>query len=166
MVTNTLFWILAVVCAGAAAAMIVSRNPGHNALFLVLSFSALGGIFGLLDAPFAAAVQILVYAGAIMVLFLFVVMMIDPRFGVPPERRKRAKVLGAVMAAVLLVEIGAAVAGLPGSAAADGEPAGTPRALGRLLFTEYAYPFEIASVLILAALVGSVVLGKKAERKP
>ena len=89
MTTDILFWVLAVVSAGAVAAMIVSKNPGHNALFLVLSFSALGGIFGLLGAPFAAAIQILVYAGAIMVLFIFVVMMIDPRFGIPPERRKR-----------------------------------------------------------------------------
>ena len=165
MIADVLFWILAVVCAGAAAAMVVSRNPGHNALFLVLSFSALGGIFGLLDAPFAAVVQILVYAGAIMVLFLFVVMMIDPRFGVPPERRRRAKFLGAAMGLVLLAELGAAVSGLLGRAADGTGPAGTPRAVGRLLFTEYVYPFEITSVLILAALVGAVVLGKKEDRE-
>lgn len=166
MIADIIFWILAAVCAGAAAAMIVSRNPGHNALFLVLSFSALGGIFGLLEAPFAAVVQVLVYAGAIMVLFLFVVMMIDPRFGVPPERRKRAKFLGAVMALVLFVELGLAVSGLLGRAAEGPGPAGAPRTVGRLLFTEYAYPFEITSVLILAALVGAVVLGKKEDREP
>lgn len=166
MITDVLFWILAVVCTGATAAMIVSRNPGHNALFLVLSFSALGGIFGLLEAPFAAVVQILVYAGAIMVLFLFVVMMIDPRFGIPPERRKRAKFLGAAMGAVLLLELGTAAASLLSSAAPDAGPTGTPLAVGRLLFTEYVYPFEITSVLILAALVGAVVLGKKEDREP
>jgi NADH-quinone oxidoreductase subunit J len=164
MTTDVLFWVLAVVSAGAVAAMIVSKNPGHNALFLVLSFSALGGIFGLLGAPFAAAIQILVYAGAIMVLFIFVVMMIDPRFGIPPERRKRAKFLGAAMGVILLVELGTAVGGLLGSAAPDVFSAGAPLAVGRLLFTEYVYPFEITSVLILAALVGAVVLGKKEDR--
>lgn len=164
MTTDILFWVLAVVSAGAVAAMIVSKNPGHNALFLVLSFSALGGIFGLLEAPLAAAIQILVYAGAIMVLFIFVVMMIDPRFGIPPERRKRAKFLGAAMGVVLLAELGTALGGLLGSAAPDVSPIGVPLAVGRLLFTKYIYPFEITSVLILAALVGAVVLGKKEDR--
>ncbi|MHB8055994.1 MAG: NADH-quinone oxidoreductase subunit J family protein [Candidatus Aminicenantales bacterium] len=164
MITNILFWILAVVSAGAAAAMILSKNPGHNALFLVLGFSALGGIFGLLEAPFAAAIQILVYAGAIMVLFIFVVMMIDPRFGIPPERRKRAKFLGALMGLILLFELGTAAVGLFHAAAPDASPVGSPLAVGRLLFSEYIYPFEITSVLILAALVGAVVLGKKEER--
>ena len=165
MAADIVFWILAVVSAGAAAAMIISRNPGHNALFLVLCFSALGGIFGLLDAPFAAAVQILVYAGAIMVLFIFVVMMVDPRTPAPPERRKRAKILGPAIGLVLLFELGTAAwrilansnrspASCPGVAPAD---------VGRRLFTEFVYPFEITSVLILAALVGAVVLGKKEE---
>ena len=163
MFTDLIVWILAVVSVGAVAAMIVSRNPGHNALFLVLGFSALGGIFGLLGAPFAAAIQVLVYAGAIMVLFIFVVMMVDPRFGIPPERRKRAKFLGAAMGLVLLIELGTAVGGLLG-AAPDASPSGSPLAVGRLLFTEYIYPFEITSVLILAALVGAVVLGKKEDR--
>jgi len=170
MTVDVIFWVLAAVCVGAAAAMIVSKNQGHNALLLVLCFSALGGIFGLLDAPFAAAIQILVYAGAIMVLFIFVVMMVDPRVGIPPERRRRAKILGGVMGVVLLFELGVAAWELLGGAASPaspaGRPAGTPIAVGRLLFSEYVYPFEITSVLILAALVGAVVLGKKEEREP
>ena len=167
MTADVIFWILAVISAGAAAAMLISRNPGHNALFLVLCFSALGGIFGLLDAPFAAAIQILVYAGAIMVLFIFVVMMVDPRTGIPPERGKRAKILGPVMGLVLLFELGTAAWGLLGGAgASSGASAGTPADVGRLMFSRYVYPFEITSVLILAALVGAVVLGKKEDREP
>jgi NADH-quinone oxidoreductase subunit J len=170
MTADIIFWVLAVVSVVAAGAMIVSKNPGHNALFLVLSFSALGGIFGLLDAPFAAAIQILVYAGAIMVLFIFVVMMVDPRAKIPPERRRRAKILGMVMGIVLLFELGVAAWGWLGKTVSPippaGGPAGTPIAVGRLLFSEYVYPFEITSVLILAALVGAVVLGKKEEGEP
>jgi len=161
MTADLIFWVLAVLCVGAVAAMILSRNQGHNALFLVLAFSALGGIFGLLDAAFAAVIQILVYAGAIMVLFLFVLMMIDPREAIAPERRQRAKYLGGAMGLILLVELGFALRGLfDSNFAFDGGSAG-PAAVGRSLFTTYLYPFEITSVLILAALVGAVVLGKK-----
>ncbi len=170
MITDVIFWVLAIASAGSVLAMIVSKNPAHNALFLVLCFSSLGGIFGLLDAPFAAAVQILVYAGAIMVLFIFVVMMVDPRVGIPPERRRRAKILGTTIGLVLLFELGLAAWGGLGGAASSASPAGgppgTPVAVGRLLFSEYVYPFEITSVLILAALVGAVVLGKKEEQEP
>jgi len=165
MIADVLFWILAAVCVGAAGAMILSKNSGHNVLFLVLCFSALGGIFGLLEAPFAAAVQILVYAGAIMVLFIFVVMMIDPRAAIPPEERKRAKWLGAAMAAILLAELGTAAWSWLGNSASVSVPAagaaGSPADVGRRLFTEFVYPFEITSILILAALVGAVILGKK-----
>ncbi len=158
---DLIFWVLAVICVGAVTAMILSRNQGHNALLLVLAFSALGGIFGLLDAPFAAVIQILVYAGAIMVLFLFVLMMIDPREAIAPERRRRAKYLGGAMGLILLVELGFALGGLVDSEfTLNGGSAG-PAAVGRSLFTTYLYPFEITSVLILAALVGAVVLGKK-----
>jgi NADH-quinone oxidoreductase subunit J len=158
---DLIFWVLAVICVGAVTAMILSRNQGHNALLLVLAFSALGGIFGLLDAPFAAVIQILVYAGAIMVLFLFVLMMIDPREAIAPERRRRAKYLGGAMGLILLAELGFALRGLFGSGfTLDGGSAG-PAAVGRSLFTTYLYPFDITSVLILAALIGAVVLGKK-----
>jgi NADH-quinone oxidoreductase subunit J len=161
MTVDLIFLVLAFVCVGAVAAMILSRNQGHNALFLFLAFSALGGIFGLLEAPFAAVIQILVYAGAIMVLFLFVLMMIDPREAIAPERRRRAKYLGGAMGLILLIELGFALRGLFGSDfILDGGSVG-PAAVGRILFTTYLYPFEITSVLILTSLVGAVVLGKK-----
>ncbi|HMA55018.1 MAG TPA: NADH-quinone oxidoreductase subunit J, partial [Acidobacteriota bacterium] len=100
-----IFIVLSVLCVGAVAAMIVSRNQAHNALFLVLAFASLGGIFGLLDAPFAAAVQVLVYAGAIMVLFLFAIMMFNLRRPEPPERKRFRAILGAALGLILLAEL-------------------------------------------------------------
>ena len=158
------FIFLSVLCVGSVAAMIVSRNPAHNALFLVLAFAALGGLFGLLDAPFAAAVQVLVYAGAIMVLFLFALMMFDLRRPAPPAKPGFRLALTLVLALVLLGEIALALARLVRS---GGGPGGTPDhdvgRLGALLFTDYLYAFEITSLLILAALVGALALAGKKE---
>ncbi len=158
-----IFFLLSFLCIGSVAAMIISRNQAHNALFLVLSFSSLGGLFGLLDAPFAAAVQVLVYAGAIMVLFLFAIMMFNLRQGPPPERKKVRMILTAGLGTVLLVEIVLAgrkvVLGGGAAPALSADPAG----LGRLLFTDYLYAFEITSLLILAALVGALALAGKKE---
>jgi len=159
-----IFIILSVLCAGAVVAMIVSRNQAHSALFLVLAFSSLGGIFGLLDAPFAAAVQVLVYAGAIMVLFLFAIMMFNLRQPAPPERKRLRAVLGTGLALILFAQLllagrRALAGGSPGAAASGGDIAH----LGRLLFSDYLYAFEITSLLILAALVGALALAGKRE---
>jgi NADH-quinone oxidoreductase subunit J len=156
------FVILSVLCIGSVVAMIVSRNQAHNALFLVLAFASLGGLFGLLDAPFAAVVQVLVYAGAIMVLFLFAIMMFNLRQPAPRERRTIRTVLTAVLGVVLLAELALAA----WRAMAAGRPGASPgdlAALGRLLFTDYLYAFEITSLLILAALVGALALAGKKE---
>jgi NADH-quinone oxidoreductase subunit J len=159
-----IFLFLSFLCVGAVSAMIISRNQAHNALFLVLAFASLGGIFGLLDAPFVAVVQVIIYAGAIMVLFLFAIMMINLDEGLPPERKKVVYVISAVLAAVLAVELllVARRAFLPGpevAAAGSGSPAG----IGRLLFTDYLYPFEITSLLLIAALIGAMTLSGRKE---
>jgi NADH-quinone oxidoreductase subunit J len=157
-----IFFILAAVCVGSVLAMIVSRNQAYSALFLVLAFAGLGGLFGLLDAPFIAAVQIIIYAGAIMVLFIFVIMMVNLEKGVGPERKKWSVVLASALGVVLLAELLLAVRGtLFELGRTGGEKIGRPATLGRLLFTEYLYPFEITSILIVAALVGAIVLAKK-----
>lgn len=159
-----IFIILSAMCVGAVAAMIVSRNQAHNALFLVLAFASLGGIFGLLDAPFAAVVQVLVYAGAIMVLFLFAIMMFNLRRPEPPERKRFRAILGAALAVILLAEIvlaGKRALGGLGDGAVP--PGGDIAHLGRLLFSDYLYAFEITSLLILAALVGALALAGKKE---
>jgi NADH-quinone oxidoreductase subunit J len=157
-----LFFMLSAVCVGAVLGMIISKNQAHNALFLVLAFACLGGLFGLLDAPFIAAVQIIIYAGAIMVLFLFVIMMIRLEQGLAPEKKKWTIILSTGLGLVLLVELILAVRGtFSALGSSGGEKAGGPTELGRLLFTDYLYPFEITSILILAALVGAIVLTKK-----
>jgi NADH-quinone oxidoreductase subunit J len=146
--------------------MILSRNQAHSALFLVLAFTCLGGLFGLLDAPFIAAVQIIIYAGAIMVLFIFVIMMINLEKGIAPEKKRWTLVISAVLAAFLLAELSLAVRGTTGALGrTGGETIGSPNELGRLLFTDYLYPFEITSVLIIAALVGAIVLVKRREKE-
>jgi NADH-quinone oxidoreductase subunit J len=144
--------------------MIVSRNQAHNALFLVLAFSSLGGIFGLLDAPFAAVVQVLVYAGAIMVLFLFAIMMFNLRRPAPTDNRRIRVVLSAALGAILLAEL--VLAGrraLKGIGAVVTSPGGDIAHLGKILFSDDLYAFEITSLLILAALVGALALAGKKE---
>ncbi len=158
------FLILSFLCIGSVMAMILSRNQAHSALFLVLSFSSLGGLFGLLDAPFAAAVQVLVYAGAIMVLFLFAIMMFNLRGELPARAKKLRLALTAGLGIVLLAELLLAgcklVLGNPGAAQTSG---GDTARLGHLLFSDYIYAFEITSLLILAALVGALALAGKKE---
>jgi NADH-quinone oxidoreductase subunit J len=158
------FLVLSLLCIGSVVAMIVSRNQAHNALFLVLAFASLGGLFGLLDAPFAAAVQVLVYAGAIMVLFLFALMMFNLRQPLPPEKRKLKMALVAGLALALLAEIVLAVLRLFGTGGAPEPGAGRDLAgLGKLLFTDHLYAVEITSLLILAALVGALALAGPRE---
>ena len=138
-----------------------SRNPVTSAMFLVLTIVSLAGLFVLLHAFFLAAVQVLVYAGAVMVLFLFVIMLLDLR----AEERERMRALSVVAG---LVAVGAILAiflqslwrSPPTAATAPALEGGTAE-LGKLLFTQYALPFEIVSVLLLVAMVGVVLLSKK-----
>ena len=159
-----LFFLLAIVCVSAVVAMILSKNQAYSALFLILAFVCLAGLFGLLDAPFIAVIQIIVYAGAIMVLFIFVIMMINLREGISPERKRWIGGLSFVIAGILILELIFALKGFlfPAQTAVTAS-AGSPTDLGRLLFTKYLYPFEITSVLIIAALVGAMILVKKKD---
>ncbi len=163
-----LFFLLAFLCVGSILAMIISRNQAHNALFLVLAFASLAGLFGLLDAPFIAAIQVIIYAGAIMVLFLFVIMMINLKEGIPAERKRWTVRLSIFLALLLFFQLALAIRGAVASfSRPSAEPAsaslGSVTELGRLLFTDYLYPFEITSLLIIAALVGAMVLVKKKD---
>jgi NADH-quinone oxidoreductase subunit J len=178
-----LFYLFAAVAVVASLLVIAQRNPIYSVLLLIASFGALSGLYVLLEAPFVAVIQIIVYAGAIMVLFLFVVMLLNaPREdavrdeyththrpergdGVAPERvpgagMKGAMRLGALLAAALVVELVWAL-----SKGSETEFAGggtsSVKALGQLLFTDYAFPFEVTSILILVAMVGAVVLARR-----
>jgi NADH-quinone oxidoreductase subunit J len=159
-----LFFLLSIVCVGSVLGMIISKNQAYSALFLVLAFACLGGLFGLLGAPFMAVVQIIIYAGAIMVLFIFVIMMINLREGISREKKKWTIALSVVLALVLFIEL---VFAAKGAAALGSGPEGSvsPAEIGQLLFTKYLYPFEITSILIIAALVGAIVLVKKREKE-
>jgi NADH-quinone oxidoreductase subunit J len=160
-----LFFLLSVSCVGSVLGMIISRNQAYGALYLVLAFSCLGGLFGMLGASFAAVIQILIYAGAIMVLFIFVIMMINLREGIAPEKKKWTIGASGFIAVILLAEIILASKSGPASGIAGTAQGTGPADLGRILLTDYLYPFEITSILIIAALVGAIVLAKKKETK-
>ena len=158
-----LFYIFAGIAVGSALLMITQRNPLQSALWLVLCLGISAAIFALLTAPFIAIVQVLVYTGAIMVLFIFVIMLIKLGPDMLKERVLNfSKVIGSVLAFYLLVigflnskEVPVQLAPQVGSAFCD------PATLGKLLMSKYVVPFEVVSILLFAAVIGSVVLGKK-----
>jgi len=167
-VTSFFFFSIGAVILISAILVIVLRNPIHSALSLVLTFFSLAGLYVLLNAQFVAAIQVIVYAGAIMVLFLFVIMLLN----LDKEKRVRErhgvqKAFGIVMASLFLVVIGSVVAtgilsGNKGIHTADQVSAiGNTKAIASLLFTKWVLPFEITSILLLAAIVGAIVLSKK-----
>jgi NADH-quinone oxidoreductase subunit J len=166
------FYLFGAIAVGTSLLVIGQRNPVYSVLLLIASFGALAALYILLDAPFAAVTQIIVYAGAIMVLFLFVVMLLNvPRedageydrshpFNRPGERR-----FGALLAVALVLEVAWAVwhvSASPGGAlaAVAAGNVSSVREIGRVLFTTYAFPFEVTSILILAAMVGAIILAR------
>jgi NADH-quinone oxidoreductase subunit J len=165
----TLFYLFASVAVVASMLVIAQRNPIYSVLLLIASFGALSGLYVLLDAPFVAVTQIIVYAGAIMVLFLFVVMLLNAPHEeteadekIHPLRRPGPMRFGAALAAVLGVElVWALTKGGGETGDFPGAHISSVRALGRSLFTDYAFAFEVTSVLILVAMVGAVVLARR-----
>ena len=169
MLETIAFYALAALAIGASALVIGQRNPMYSVLMLIASFGALAGLYIQLDAPFTAVTQLIIYAGAIMVLFLFVVMLLNvPREEpVAPDPTRPfggvgVKRLGIVLALALGAELVWALRRL-GSTPLGPEAAeiSSVRAIGRVLFTEYAFAFEVTSILILVAMVGAVVLAWK-----
>jgi NADH-quinone oxidoreductase subunit J len=155
-----LFWVFGAVAIVTTMLVISSKSPVYSALFMIASFAATAGLFVLLDAYLIATVEVLVYAGAIMVLFLFVIMLINLRSA--EQEGLRLSPLTLLVAATFLVMLGRAVGDL-GPAVSD-EPnalVGSPGVLAETLFTRYVVPFEAVSVLLLAAILGTVVLSRK-----
>ena len=167
------FYILSALAIVASALVIGQRNPMYSVLLLIVSFAALAGLYITLDAPFVAMAQMIIYAGAIMVLFLFVVMLLNaPQEDgaewdrTHPLRRPGFARIGVVLAVLLVAELGWALAkvvslGSPVGGRADGAVIGSVREMGRVLFTQYSFAFEATSVLILVAMVGAVVLARR-----
>ncbi len=158
-----LFAALTLLCAFLVVANPFSRNPVSSAMFLVLTIVSMAGLFVLLHAFFLAAVQVLVYAGAVIVLFLFVIMLLDLK----EEQRRKINTFGVATGVISVGAIAVIfVKAIVGTRSEAGLPApaleGATEALGRMLFTEYLLPFEILSVLLLVAMVGVILLSKKA----
>jgi NADH-quinone oxidoreductase subunit J len=163
------FWVFAAVMVITSLGVVLQRNPMYSVLLLLASFGALAGLYILLNAPFIAAVQIIVYAGAIIVLFLFVVMLLNVPTEDPPHGY-HARLLGgagprwfgALLSVVLVGELIYALSHLRATVLPAGNGASSSVAtIGIKLFRDYAFAFEVTSVLILLSMVGAVVLARK-----
>ena len=161
--TAVAFFVVAAIAIASALGLVIKRNPIHGALFLVVNLGSIAALYLFLHAEFLAAAQVIVYAGAIMVLFVFAIMVLIPgKEETGPDPLRRYRLLGIPLGGVLLLELVLVlvfrrpVAHPP--VAGVGGGVGT---IGRLLFTEYLFPFELTSVLLLAAMVGVLVLAKR-----
>jgi NADH-quinone oxidoreductase subunit J len=163
------FFLFAFIAVLAALGMIVLRNPVHSALSLAVVFISLAAMYVLLSAPFIAIAQVMIYAGAILILFVFVIMLLSPGTdqgeGVLKSQRGLAALFGAALVIELVVVLAAAV--LP-DARGEFTPEriaqdGNVQAVGKLLFTDFLLPFEITSILLLVAIVGVIVMAKRAR---
>ena len=164
-VTQILFWFLSVMALLSAIMVVASKNPVHSILYLIVTFFAISGHYILLNAQFLAIVNIIVYAGAIMVLFLFVVMLMNLNSeSEPPQKRKLLYYGGVIAGCCLLLVIVAAVKQADAGrqlVQMGGGDIGLISNLGKVLFTDFVFPFEISSVLFLSAMIGAVVISKK-----
>jgi NADH-quinone oxidoreductase subunit J len=162
-----LFVVLAVIAVITAAGVVLSKKAATSALFLLLNFCTLAGLYILLNAQFIAVAQVIVYAGAIVVLFLFVVMLLSPGKEEGQDQRPYAKIFAVFLAVLMLVEVGYVVftgvlGGTPGQYTPERiDQVGNVQAIGQVLFTDFLLPFELASVLLLVGIVGAVVLAKR-----
>ena len=163
-ITQILFWLLTVVAISCALGVVLSRNPINSVLFLIATFFSISGHYILLNAQFLAIVNIIVYAGAIMVLFLFVIMLMNLNKETEPQKNRWLKMAGAIAGGCLLLVL---VAALRDADMKDQQALvkvgniGLIKTLGKELFSTYVVPFEISSILFLSAMVGAVVIGKK-----
>ncbi len=157
-----LFYAFAGLALGSAVMVVAQRNPTYSAFSFIVTLCSLSAIFGLLGSPFIAVLQIVVYAGAIMVLFVFVMMLLNVKSEeAAPGQSRTLKAVALGLGGLLVAQVGSTFLRGPAPPLAPGFDAST-RAVARILFSaEYVYVFEATSILILAALVGSVALAKK-----
>jgi NADH-quinone oxidoreductase subunit J len=165
-ITQILFWFLSVLAIIAAAGVVLSKNPVYSMLWLIVVFFSISGHYILMNAQFLAIVNIIVYAGAIMVLFLYVIMLMNLNADVEPAKNVYVKLAGVIAGMCLMIVF---VATLSGSgdikvSLTKGTNVGLIKVLGKALFNEYVIPFEISSVLFLSAMIGAVVIGKNEKQ--
>jgi NADH-quinone oxidoreductase subunit J len=172
--TTLLFVLLFGLAVGSAIAMVAQRNPLYSAISLIGVFIALAGLYLMLAAPFLAAIQIIVYAGAIMVLVVFVIMLLNVEEEEPRKRTRSLKIPAVLLAALLFAEAGfilyfvgaSGVEPLDPNAAGNPSNVGLSASIGTGLFTTYLLPFEITSILLLMAIVGAMTLARRVGLRP
>lgn len=161
--TQIIFWILSIIALAGAVGVIASRKPIYSILSLIVVFFALSGHYILMNAQFLAIVNIIVYAGAIMVLFLFVVMLMNLNQDAEPMKKTLVKFAGVVSALTLMIVFVAAFSHAEQNTTAvrPGTNVGLVENLGKALFDKYVVPFEVSSILFLSAMIGAIIIGKK-----
>ncbi len=158
-----LFYFVSAIALGSAAYFVFARNPMYSILSLIVTFFSIAALYVLLNAQFLGIIQIIVYAGAIMVLFLYVLMMLNLNKEDESRKKDVNKIVGFFAGGILFIGMLSAYRGFKTGAVAGNVDfsVGLTKNLGKLLFNEYVLPFELASILILAGIVGAVLIGKK-----
>ena len=165
--TINLFYFLSFVAVLSALMVEYSKNPVYSVLYLIITFFAIAGHYVLMNAEFLAVVHVIVYAGAIMVLFLYVIMLLNLNKESEPHKSNILKAAAAICAGLLLVVMVGSLKGTEvvlKSQAEDVSTLGSVKNLGKVLFTDFLFPFEIASVLLLTAMIGVVMLAKPEKK--
>ena len=156
------FYFLSFLAVLSALMVVFSKNPIHSVLYLIITFFAIAGHYVLLNAQFLAAVHVIVYAGAIMVLFLYVIMMLNLNAAVEPQKSKVSKFAAVIAGGVLMLVLVGALRNATDTVVSSGKAdVGLVQNLGHALFYDFALPFEVSSILFLSAMVGAVMLAKK-----
>lgn len=165
-----LFWTLSLLLIVCALFVVISRNPVHSVMFLIGVFFCISGHYILLNAQFLAVVNIIVYAGAIMVLFLFVIMLMNLNSDTEPQKSRlvqfAALLSGGALFLVLVAALRTVEVEQQDILQVPNSEIGLIKNLGQVLFTKYVLPFELASILFLSAMVGAIVIGKKDSNEP
>lgn len=160
-----LFYFLSFVAVLSALMVVFSRNPVYSVLYLIITFFAIAGHYVLMKAEFLAVVHLIVYAGAIMVLFLYVIMLLNLNRESEPHKTNLLKIAAVICAGLLLIVMVGALKGTEVLVTGSGDSRiGDVKSLGKVLFTEFLLPFELASVLLLVAMVGAVMLAKSEKK--
>lgn len=158
-----LFFLMGGLALASAVYFVAAKNPLYAVLSLIVTFFSIAGLYILMNAQFLGIVQIIVYAGAIMVLFLYILMMLNLKKEDESRKHNVNKFIGIFAAGILFIGMLGAYRGLSGNSVYQGAESGVglTKNLGKLLFNEYVLPFELASILILAGIVGAVLVGKR-----
>lgn len=156
-----LFYFLSFLAVLSALLVVFSKSPVHSVLYLIITFFCIGGHYVLLNAQFLAVVHIIVYAGAIMVLFLYVLMLLNLNKESEPHKSTLLKFAAVISSGLVLIVLVGSLKGTESMTITQTTDIGMVKNLGRVMFTDFLLPFEITSILLLAAMVGAVMIGKK-----